>query len=228
MGRNKFPIGLKFNHLTIVEYLGSQGDKNRHTRYRCICDCGKTVDVLAQYIGKQKSCGCAPRNNNRYKSYNVSKEGNMKLVREGVFETNSSSTHSLTLCTESVYNDWKNGKLLYCEEEDKFYEVGSKELKDYFAKCVLMSRYQYNWETKSYDVDGKDLTEAELLSQENLDSISDKDIEEWKDDTIPYIPEIPSTYEEWTDYRGEDYELFEQSKDLGDITVIGFGYQGYD
>ena len=38
----------------------------------------------------------------------------MKLsVRKGVFETNSSSTHSLTMCSEDEFDQWKNGKLLY-------------------------------------------------------------------------------------------------------------------
>jgi hypothetical protein len=36
----------------------------------------------------------------------------MKQIRMGVFETNSSSTHSMTVCTESQYEDWQNGKLL--------------------------------------------------------------------------------------------------------------------
>lgn len=34
----------------------------------------------------------------------------MKQIRVGVFETNSSSTHSLTICTEEQLNDWKNDK----------------------------------------------------------------------------------------------------------------------
>lgn len=37
----------------------------------------------------------------------------MKVIRAGVFETNSSSTHSLCICTEDEYNKWKNGDLIY-------------------------------------------------------------------------------------------------------------------
>jgi len=37
----------------------------------------------------------------------------MKQVRLGVFETNSSSTHSLTMCSQEQYNDWKQGKLYF-------------------------------------------------------------------------------------------------------------------
>lgn len=37
----------------------------------------------------------------------------MKQIRCGVFETNSSSTHSLTICTKNEYESWKNEKLVY-------------------------------------------------------------------------------------------------------------------
>ena len=36
-----------------------------------------------------------------------------RQIRRGVFETNSSSTHSLTICTEEEFNKWKNGELLF-------------------------------------------------------------------------------------------------------------------
>lgn len=34
-------------------------------------------------------------------------------VRRGVFETNSSSTHSLTICSRKEYDAWKRGDLVY-------------------------------------------------------------------------------------------------------------------
>ena len=38
----------------------------------------------------------------------------MKIqVRRGVFETNSSSVHSLCICSADDYDRWKNGKLFY-------------------------------------------------------------------------------------------------------------------
>lgn len=36
-----------------------------------------------------------------------------RQIRCGVFETNSSMTHSLTICTEKEYNDWMKGKTLF-------------------------------------------------------------------------------------------------------------------
>lgn len=34
-------------------------------------------------------------------------------IRHSVFETNSSSTHSLTMCTKSDFEKWKNGDLVF-------------------------------------------------------------------------------------------------------------------
>jgi len=36
----------------------------------------------------------------------------MTSIRENVFETNSSSVHSLTICSKDDYQDWENGKLI--------------------------------------------------------------------------------------------------------------------
>jgi len=46
-----------------------------------------------------------------------------ETVRIGVWETNSSSIHSLTLCSDDVYNKWKNGILLYSPGNQKFKSV---------------------------------------------------------------------------------------------------------
>lgn len=37
----------------------------------------------------------------------------MKQVRHGVFETNSSSTHSITICTAEEYEKFKNEELMF-------------------------------------------------------------------------------------------------------------------
>lgn len=36
----------------------------------------------------------------------------MKIqIRQSVFETNSSSVHSITMCTQNEFDDWSNGKV---------------------------------------------------------------------------------------------------------------------
>lgn len=51
----------------------------------------------------------------------------MRTIRRGVFETNSSSVHSMTMCSKSEYDKWKNGEVYYnlwrrcfvpCDEEE--------------------------------------------------------------------------------------------------------------
>lgn len=62
MGKHKYPIGYKFNKLTIIEFLGKDGNNDgTHCYYKCQCECGKVVKILSQHIQVQKSCGCAPR-----------------------------------------------------------------------------------------------------------------------------------------------------------------------
>lgn len=43
----------------------------------------------------------------------------MKQIRHGVFETNSSSTHSLTMCMKSAYEKWKSGELVFDYDKGK-------------------------------------------------------------------------------------------------------------
>ena len=36
----------------------------------------------------------------------------MRQIRKGVFETNSSSTHSISICTQKEFNEFKSGLLV--------------------------------------------------------------------------------------------------------------------
>lgn len=53
----------------------------------------------------------------------------MKQIRVSVFETNSSSTHSLTLCSSEEYEKWAKGEILYEKYSEKFVEL-SEVVKD--------------------------------------------------------------------------------------------------
>lgn len=59
MSKKNYPVGYKFNKLTILEYMGSMDkDKNKHCFYKCQCECGKIIYIRTQQINVQKSCGC--------------------------------------------------------------------------------------------------------------------------------------------------------------------------
>ena len=45
-----------------------------------------------------------------------------EVIRRGLFETNSSSVHSLTFCTEDEWSKWKNGELYFDKYTKEFVE----------------------------------------------------------------------------------------------------------
>lgn len=61
MGKPKYPVGYKFNKLTVLEFMGRMDSTSNHSYYKCQCECGKIIRVLSHNIQIQKSCGCAPR-----------------------------------------------------------------------------------------------------------------------------------------------------------------------
>lgn len=62
-----------------------------------------------------------------------------RQIRRGVFETNSSSVHSLTIVMEDEYKKWENGELIYDRCNDKLVPV-TEEIKEKM-KSGRHSRY---------------------------------------------------------------------------------------
>lgn len=58
----------------------------------------------------------------------------MLQIRNGIFETNSSSVHSITICPENDYNKWVNGEL-YIDESDKLVSLDEaiEEISKYYT-----------------------------------------------------------------------------------------------
>lgn len=48
-----------------------------------------------------------------------------RAIRRGVFETNSSSVHSITMCSENEWNEWKRGKLVWDYFTEKLIPVNN-------------------------------------------------------------------------------------------------------
>lgn len=53
----------------------------------------------------------------------------MKQIRRGVFETNSSSVHSMTICMKSDYDKWVNNELVFDYWDDELVEI-TPEIRD--------------------------------------------------------------------------------------------------
>lgn len=139
----------------------------------------------------------------------------MRQVRSSVFETNSSSTHSLTICSEEEFNNWKNGELLFdrydeCLVQNKFvFEMDKEASRDY-----------YNTHKYTYYKDWEQLTEEEVNRWHESYAQMQKGKSE---DSYRY-----QTYREWYD-EYDDLERFHKNYTNPDgVKIIAFGKFGYN
>lgn len=65
-----------------------------------------------------------------------------RQIRRGVFETNSSSVHSLTMCSGDEYDKWAKGEFVYDTYEEKLIPVEGKD-PDYEENERYLSFDQY-------------------------------------------------------------------------------------
>ena len=139
----------------------------------------------------------------------------MRQVRRMTFETNSSSTHSLTICPKETYEKWIAGKLLYDDWNEGFVEA--KELTPYdyeqAAEKYEASKGKYY---KSWD----ELSEEEKKEYTTEYVLTDKK----KKDYGEYL-----TYDEWSHRHNNGTETFSKHyTTVSGDSIVAFGYYGYD
>lgn len=70
----------------------------------------------------------------------------MKIqIRRGVFETNSSSTHSITICPKKEYQRWVDGELLYDSYSEELVPVNIEkedEGDEDDCRCLTYEEYE--------------------------------------------------------------------------------------
>lgn len=153
----------------------------------------------------------------------------MKLIRQSIFETNSSSTHSLTMCMEDQITQWKNGEIFFIRCKDEFITKG-KELDEYVAKTIIYEESKYININTGYVFEYKGQTYPNrdaLYTEENIATITEKQIKDWLENCDDnYIR--PLTYDEyWDSVEADCYEGFEESFTTPNgEKVISFGYYG--
>jgi hypothetical protein len=135
-----------------------------------------------------------------------------RQIRRGVFESNSSSTHSLVICSEEEFDAWKNGELLFdCWQEEfvKGYELSKKEKED--------AEEEYEYTKNEYQKDWNDLS----------DEAKEKYYKKYADSHDIFDGGDLKTYSEYMndDYL-ESYRRHFTSKN-GD-KIVCFGRYGYD
>lgn len=90
----------------------------------------------------------------------------MESIRIGVFETNSSSTHSLTICSKAEFEAFKNGDLVLNNDDDKFYtkdemmEIAKKEGVDTSDSDAVDEWMDHNGHKRNGDYDGSEYLES--------------------------------------------------------------------
>lgn len=122
----------------------------------------------------------------------------MIQIRNGVFETNSSSVHSITMCSKSDYEKWKNGKM--------YYRDYAEELCD---KQEIISRFKNRDEYKHIDwsVDWRSNSEIRNILHNNKFYTFDE-----------FYDKFSNLYETFTETH---------TTDSGEA-IYAFGYYGND
>lgn len=127
-----------------------------------------------------------------------------RQIRRGVFETNSSSTHSLTICLKSDYDKWNNGKVFLFKGSGWCYSDDNKPKKNHFYskdECINFMKNSKYPPGEEVDWDNYENSIEYLRENEFYDSDYQNDYLEWFED-------------EFTTPSGE--------------TVVAFGEYGYN
>ena len=135
-----------------------------------------------------------------------------RQIRRGVFETNSSSTHSITMCSEKDFEAWKNGELL-------FDIWGSKK----FVKLTHLSDVEKEEAKEDYDL-------RKEMFWKDWDCLNEEEKDKWylkyaKENNLR--DEDYYTYDEWRDDDYLDIFVNRYTTESGD-RIVAFGKYGYD
>ena len=112
-----------------------------------------------------------------------------RQIRQGVFETNSSSTHSITMCTKNEFDNWRNGKVY---RNDGWWSGTTSNLKNkafltYDEAIELVKTTSYYKPIEEGEDIGEYLKEYEIYSYENWGDYYETDVNHY---TTPNGEEI--------------------------------------
>jgi hypothetical protein len=136
-------------------------------------------------------------------------------IRLGVFETNSSSIHSITITEKEIYDKWMKNEVLFCEDKNEFLEV-DKAIEENLK--ILINDYDLESE---YDDEKLEELKSKYRETKSIEETFDEeDIEYY----CMYV-----TYQEWLDHNVYYYETYEKNymTKKGD-NIVAFGYYGHD
>ena len=136
-----------------------------------------------------------------------------RQIRYGVFETNSSSTHSVTVCMKEEFDKWKNGELLFSRWGEEFVNPEDNDTLTDAEKEVVKEKY--NNKKQKFWKDWEELSDEEkedLYTEEIERKKSCSDLETY--DEYFYDDYLETYAKQYTTPNGEE--------------LIIFGKYGYD
>ena len=131
----------------------------------------------------------------------------MRQVRKCVFETNSSSTHSLTICTEEEFNRWVSGELMFDTYNDALVEVNTKisdeekeQAKEYYNKSK--SKFWKTWEQLSEE-------EVEAWYTKFMEDLNSVDMDRYQTRSkFLYHSDLETFTQHYTSPKGDKFVAF--------------------
>lgn len=128
----------------------------------------------------------------------------MRQIRRNIFETNSSSVHSLTICKREDYERWKtDGTYMYKDGDDVHFVSRGEAIERYNLFCPVRRNYL-------------------SLDPIDTDYMTDEEI-----DKMLSIMRMFS-YQSWKKYC-ENYEEYTERVDVDSAgSYFVFGYYGHD
>lgn len=130
----------------------------------------------------------------------------MIQIRQGVFETNSSSVHTMTICSKEDYNKWVSGEVLMLNPD---YYKGNKGMKQFLTEDEV-KKIDLNY---PYINCSSDYSEKYFYSNKG---------EQLYIDSIPYI-----TFTQYISSISYEFYSYKEEKNINGTDVIVFGYHGY-
>lgn len=103
----------------------------------------------------------------------------MIQIRKGTFETNSSSVHSIVICTKKQFEDWKNNRCFFNINSEQFAYPELDKIEEYRKEAVEQYKrtkdpdpYSINWDKLSSESQERYI-ESHVkyrLSQDHIDN----------------------------------------------------------
>ena len=134
-----------------------------------------------------------------------------RQIRCGVYETNSSSCHSLTMCSEEEFNRWKDGEILFDTWEEVFVPANAltKSQKEEAAEDYELNKDEYSKDWKDLSDNTKEKYYVSYAKRRNL---------------------VKDYYDNYHEYMNEGYlESYEQHYTTPNgEKIVAFGQYGHD